>query len=85
MHHGDLGELQSALFRKRESFCRYAEPRTDRAVKAINTVGHLANRGSYDFSDQEAKQIVKALKNAVALVEAKFNQAFGRGGGKFRL
>ena len=56
---------------KRTKFIELAEARTSRAVKAISLIGNLGNRQNYEYDEDDAAQIINALHDAVAAVEAK--------------
>jgi hypothetical protein len=71
--------------KKREKFRDLAEKRTNKALETIRLIGNLSNRQTYDYEEGEARKIVKALKDAVAEVEARFSKPPGKGGGEFRL
>lgn len=58
---------------KREKFVRLAEGRTTVALDAIRKIGNLSNTNSYEYSKEDVAKIVKALKNAIAEVEVKFD------------
>jgi hypothetical protein len=57
----------------RSKFVRLANKRVPAAIKRIELISNLANRTNYSYSEQDAKLIIKALKNAVAECEARFN------------
>lgn len=71
--------------RKRAKFKELAEKRTNKALEAIRLIGNLSNRQNYRYEDQEARKIVKALREAVSEIEGKFNQSTSRNGGEFKL
>lgn len=70
---------------KRAKFRELAEKRTNKALEAIRLIGNLSNRQTYSYEDGEVRKIVKALRDAVAEVEVRFNKPSGRGGGDFKL
>ncbi|ESX08597.1 hypothetical protein X768_21175 [Mesorhizobium sp. LSJC265A00] len=49
-----------------------AESRTTKALEAITRIGNLSNRQVYDYEEVEVRKIIKALREAVAGVEARF-------------
>lgn len=57
---------------KREKFRELAEGRTTKALDAIARIGNLSNRQVYEYEDAEVKKIIRALRDAVAQVEARF-------------
>lgn len=76
---------ESNLSQKKAKFRTLAENRTNRAIEAIARIGNLSNRHTYEFSDEEAKKIVRALREAVSAVEVRFMGPRGKAGGTFKL
>jgi hypothetical protein len=70
---------------KREKFRLLAENRTNNALVAIGRIGNLSNRQLYAFEDTEVRKIVKALKDAVSEVEARFASPKGKADARFKL
>ena len=60
------------MTQKREKFRELAEGRTTKALDAIARIGNLSNRQVYEYEDVEVKKIMRALRDAVAEVEARF-------------
>lgn len=70
---------------KRKKFVDLAEARVNRAIKDIRLIGNLANRNSYEYSEDDARKIVRALQKELDAAKSRF---FGESGGKdseFRL
>ncbi|MDV7341841.1 hypothetical protein RYZ26_19755 [Terasakiella sp. A23] len=57
---------------KRDKFRELAVRRTDKALEAIERIGNLSNKRLYEWEAAEIKKIVKALKDEVSKMEAKF-------------
>ena len=70
---------------KREKFREIAESRTNKALDAISRIGNLSNRSLYEWEDAELRKILKALRDAVSEVEARFASPKGKAGSKFKL
>jgi hypothetical protein len=70
---------------KHDRFRSLAEARTNKAIEAILRIGNLSNRQIYDFEDAEVRKVIRALKDAVASVEARFESPRGKTGGGFKL
>jgi len=70
---------------KRHKFRSLAEARTNKAIEAIMRIGNLSNRQIYEFEESEIRKIVRALKDAVSTVEARFESPRGKSGGGFKL
>lgn len=76
---GDAGSEKHFKFRS------LAESRTNKAIQAISRIGNLANRQLYEYQDTEVRKIVRALKDAVAEVEARFGSAGKKADKGFKL
>jgi len=70
---------------KRARFRSLAESRTNKAIEAILRIGNLSNRQIYDFEEAEVRKVLRALKDAVTSVEARFETPRGKTGGGFKL
>lgn len=70
---------------KRAKFVELAQNRVNKALTHIRLVGNLANRSNYEFDDEDAKKIVRALQKEIDAVKAKFSDASGSQGAEFTL
>ncbi len=70
---------------KRVNFVRLAEARVNKAIKTIQVVGNLSNRGNYDYSEADVKLIVNALRKEIKDLEAKFRNEGQVNASEFRL
>lgn len=70
---------------KRAKFVELAQNRVNKAITHVRLVGNLANRSNYEFDDEDARKIIKALQREVDALKAKFSDAGGSGGAQFRL
>jgi hypothetical protein len=75
----------SGVSAKHQKFRDLAESRTNKALDAIGRIGNLSNRSIYEWDDAEVRKVVKALKDAVSEVEARFASPKGKIGAKFKL
>lgn len=69
---------------KRKKFLELAESRTNRAIESISRIGNLSNRSSYEFDEADVKKIVRALRESVSGVEARFAAPKGKRSGVFK-
>lgn len=60
---------------KSAKFVELANKRVNRALKDIQLIGNLSNRQNYDFSDEQAKQIIKVLQQEVDILKLCFQSA----------
>ncbi len=58
---------------KEERFLRLAESRMNELIDKFRLVGNLADKRNYSYSDEQAKQIVKALEEEIRTLKAKFS------------
>lgn len=70
---------------KHKNFRRLAEGRTNKALDSVRTIGNLSNRNLYEWDEGEVRKIIKALKEAVADVEARFASPRGKSSAQFKL
>lgn len=70
---------------KHQKFRDLAESRTNKALDAIGRIGNLSNRSLYQWDDAEVRKVIKALRDAVSEVEARFASPRGKAAAKFKL
>lgn len=70
---------------KRLKFRELAESRTNKAIESITRIGNLSNRQVYEYDDAEVRKIVRALKEAIAGVEARFEAPKAKSAPGFKL
>jgi hypothetical protein len=58
---------------KEERFLRLAESRMNELIDKFRLVGNLADKRNYSYSDDQAKQILKALEEELRNLKAKFS------------
>ena len=58
---------------KAEKFVRLAEPRVNRACKAISMIGHLA-ASSYEYTEQQVDAMFAAMQDALNTARAKYRK-----------
>ena len=54
-------------------FVELANKRVPKALKALDLIGNLANKSNYSYSDEQSRQIKKALKDKVNEICKKFD------------
>lgn len=70
---------------KREKFRGLAESRTNKALDAISRIGNLSNRSLYEWEEAEIRKVLKALRDGVSEVEARFASPKGKASNRFKL
>ena len=60
---------------KSAKFIELANKRVNRAIKDIQLIGNLANKQNYDFKDEQAKKIIKAIQQEIDVVKQSFQTA----------
>ena len=58
---------------KRKKFVDLAEARVNRAIKDIRLIGNLANRNAYEYTEDDAKQIVRAIQKELDAAKSRFS------------
>ena len=71
------GSMMKEDSERRKKFVKLAEGRVQAALNAIRKIGNLSNRRSYQFEEADVKKIMKALKDAIAETERKFDPSGG--------
>lgn len=57
---------------KRQRFLDMAEARTNAVLHRIKVLGNCANRGLYDYREEEVNKIFKTIQKALDETKAKF-------------
>jgi ABC-type Fe3+-hydroxamate transport system substrate-binding protein len=57
---------------KYTKFIELANKRVNKTIKDIQLIGNLANKQNYDYTEQQAKQIIKALQQELDEVKQSF-------------
>jgi hypothetical protein len=70
---------------KRENFVRLAEARVSRAMQSISVIGNLANRGNYEYSEDDLRKINKALTSEIETMSMRFRNAESKPRPEFKL
>lgn len=70
---------------KKAKFVELANARVNRAIKDIRLVGNLANKSSYEYTDEDAKKIVRALQREIDALKGRFSDIGGGGETTFNL
>lgn len=70
---------------KRAKFVELANKRVNKAIAQLRLVGNLSNKSAYEFTDEDARKIVKALQKEVEAIKAKFSNEAGSDGTEFQL
>ena len=58
----------------RAKFVELAEKRVRRAIKDIRLIGNLSNRTNYEYTDNDAKKIIKVLQSEIVELKARFER-----------
>lgn len=79
------GAGEHALRDKRKKFVELAEARVNRAIKDVRLIGNLANRSAYEYTDEDAKKIFRALQKELDAAKSRFSGDTGGKDSEFRL
>jgi len=80
-----MSESVQVMSEKHEKFRELAIARTNRALDSIRKIGNLSNRQLYEWEEGDVRKVIKALRDAVADVEARFASPRGRASADFKL
>jgi len=70
----------------RQKFVKLANRRVSSALKQIQLIGNLANRSSYDYTEEDVSKIFKALNSELNACNKRFDTASqGNGNVQFSL
>ncbi len=58
---------------KSTKFIELANKRVNKTIKEIQLIGNLANKQNYNYTEQQAKQIIKALQQELDDVKHSFS------------
>jgi len=61
------------------------EKRVEKALKAIDSVSNLSDRKNYSYTQDQARQVIDELENALAELREKFTEKPGARERKFKL
>lgn len=70
---------------KRKKFVELAQNRVNRVIRDIRLVGNLANKGAYDYSDEDTKKIFRAIQKEIEAAKARFTGDSGGRDTEFKL
>ena len=59
---------------RRERFIKYRQKRLRKAIEAIGLCENMANKNSYEYTDEEAKVIIKNLQDALSNLRHAFSK-----------
>ena len=57
---------------KREKFIRLAEARTNKILGQIKLLGNLANKGNYNFTEEDVRKIFSAINKELTTAKNAF-------------
>ena len=63
---------------KRAKFVEIASRRVNRVIKEIRLISNLSNRSAYEYTEEDARKIFRALQRELDLMKARF-EGSGRG------
>lgn len=70
---------------KASKFVELANKRVNKAMKDLQLIGNLSNRQNYEFTEDQAKKIIKALQNEVDALKQTFLGAIEDSSRQFKL
>lgn len=70
---------------KAAKFVELANRRVNRVIRDLQLVSNLANRQNYEYTDEQAKKIIKVLQYEIELVKQSFTLSGDSGKSVFKL
>jgi len=70
---------------KAAKFIELANKRVNKALKDLKLVGNLTNKRNYDYTEEQAKKIIKALQKEIDNIKQGFQNANSFGNSDFKL
>lgn len=70
---------------KRDKFVELAEARVTRTIKDIRLIGNLSNRAAYEFTDDDVRQIFRAIQKELDAAKLRFTERGASTQGGFKL
>jgi len=62
---------------KRAKFVELANKRVTKSIRDLKLVGNLSNKAAYDFTEEDAKKIVRALQKEIDSIRSRFADTGG--------
>ena len=70
---------------KKQRFIELANKRVNKALKQISLISNLSNTNNYEYTQDEVKQIVKALENEIQMCKERFRKQDSEESNQFNL
>jgi predicted DNA binding CopG/RHH family protein len=70
---------------KRAKFIELANARVNRAIKDLQLIGNLANKRAYEYSEKDARQIVRALEAEIERIKDRYKSGSEKTNNVFNL
>ena len=70
---------------KKHKFKRLAENRVPNAIQKIKLIGNLADPYNYDYTEEEANKIIRAIKSEYEDMVASFKKGLKKNKNSFKL
>jgi hypothetical protein len=70
---------------KGAKFIELANKRVNKAIKDLQLIGNLANRQNYEFTDEQARKIIRVLQQEVDQVKQSFQSTDETSRNEFKL
>jgi hypothetical protein len=70
---------------KRKKFIELANARVNRALKEMQLLGNLSNKRSYNYTEKDTKQILRALEGELDKLRERFKSGTDRSSNAFKI
>lgn len=73
------------MTKSRQKFVELAEKRVSRAIKDLRLIGNLSNKTNYSYTADDSRKIIKALRDEIELIKARFDSTSSEVSPAFKL
>ena len=70
---------------KASKFIELANKRVNRTLQNLRLISNLSNKNNYEYSDNQAKKILRTLQKEIDIVKANFSNTGQTGKEEFKL
>ena len=70
---------------KASKFIELANKRVNRTLKNLRLISNLSNKNNYEYTDDQARKILRTLQKEIDIVKSNFNQTGQSANEEFKL
>jgi len=80
-----MSELTETERDKRAKFLELANKRVNRAIKDLGLIANLSNRKNYEYTEEEARKVIRVLQAELDLVKHSFTSRMQSAKNEFKI